>query len=433
MNPVLRLGIWLANLRGSGGVPLGGRPSDWGNAFFGTPSTETVTERQALTNAAVFGAIRTIATALAQVPVEVRNRTNPRPDVPNDHVVERLLNIEPSPRFSGPALTEWIVKNIIVSGNAYVLIDRAPGGGLRSLWPLRHDNVEPYIATNGRVRYRIQFQSAGDWYDGLRPPPGAPSDVDQDMMLHFHGLDFDGLCGRSALQLGMSRAVATDIQMSRHANATFSRGALQQFAMTTDKKIDPEMAKQTAEAWQQMYQGGVGTSQKLIVLGQGNDLKQLQMTARDLQMNELRDVQISDILRSVGVPGSMMNQENKSTSWGTGILQFKQGFLTFTVQEYVTRIEAELNRKLFGFTSEFAKLRTDRLLRGTTIDRYKAHEIALRAGFKTINEVRMEEDDAPFDDEKYDLPQENRGGMLPQQPMEDGDGQEPEDPESEET
>ena len=69
-------------------------------------------------------------------------------------------------------------------------------------------------------------------------------------------------------------------------------------------------------------------------------------------------------------------------------------YLRYSVNTWLVRIETALGRLLPR--QQYAKLNAGGLLRSTTKERYEAHEIALRAGFLTVDEVRALEDLPPL-------------------------------------
>jgi hypothetical protein len=62
----------------------------------------------------------------------------------------------------------------------------------------------------------------------------------------------------------------------------------------------------------------------------------------------------------------------------------------------VIRLETALSE--FVPRGQYIKLGVDSLLRADLKTRYNAHAVALRSGFKSVNEIRALEDLAPIDD-----------------------------------
>jgi phage portal protein BeeE len=75
----------------------------------------------------------------------------------------------------------------------------------------------------------------------------------------------------------------------------------------------------------------------------------------------------------------------------------RQDLVIFTYLPWTSRIEAVLDAQ-FPRGVEL-KVALDALLRGTTKDRYEAHSLAIQAGWKTPEEVRVTEDLPPLETE----------------------------------
>lgn len=300
-------------------------------------------------------------------------------------------------------MVEWIIAQTILFGNAYVYIERTMRGQIVGLWPQPSVYAFRHGVRNAYTIYPVSISGMG-W---TMPSGGRQRTVDQDDMLHFHGLKFDGLTGEAAITTGAGSAAATEQAMTAFSGSTYLRGAMQRYAITSDKELKEDQRQALEKLWAIEFGQGLSTAHKPMILNPKWDLKPLTMSAHDLQLIEGREFQISDVLRALGVPGILMNQENKSTSWGTGIEATKAGFLSFTVQEYVSRMEAEIQRKAVE-PGRVARLASDRLLRGTPKERFESHRTALgggnRPGWKSVNEVRIEEGHAPLEDSRYDMP-----------------------------
>jgi phage portal protein BeeE len=65
----------------------------------------------------------------------------------------------------------------------------------------------------------------------------------------------------------------------------------------------------------------------------------MSLTMVDMQWIESQKLSRSQIAMYFGVPPHMLGDTEKSTSWGTGIEQQTQGFVTFTAEEDLTMWE----------------------------------------------------------------------------------------------
>jgi HK97 family phage portal protein len=71
-----------------------------------------------------------------------------------------------------------------------------------------------------------------------------------------------------------------------------------------------------------------------------------------------------------------------------------QEFVTYTLMPYITRIEAQMNQKLFRSNeigNTFIEFNVNGLLRGDVKTRNEAYKTAIQNGYMSVNEVRRKE------------------------------------------
>jgi hypothetical protein len=73
---------------------------------------------------------------------------------------------------------------------------------------------------------------------------------------------------------------------------------------------------------------------------------------------------VTEIARLFGIPGWMINDQEKSTSWGTGMEQQFTAFVILTLKPYMQRIEQRITREVLDPRSEKAEFKVEGLLRG---------------------------------------------------------------------
>jgi HK97 family phage portal protein len=114
----------------------------------------------------------------------------------------------------------------------------------------------------------------------------------------------------------------------------------------------------------------------------------------------------------------MIGANDTTTSWGTGIEQMTLGFVKFTLQTYLNRIEQEINRKFFKTTKYFVEFNLDGLLRGDSKSEgeylRQARGGSQGPGWMTANEVRRVKNLPPIDgqDELYDPNKGNKNAQA---------------------
>ena len=352
-----------------------------------------VTDESAMRVSAVYACVRLIGGAIASLPLPVYRRTatgRDRIDTP----LEWLLNVEPTAAWSAASMWEWVIKCQTLRGDAFVQVLRDRTGAVAGLLPLPPSAVR-IEATNGRLRYYVQ------------PPTGAPYGLDQDDMLHFCGFGFDGMRSISVIAYAAHQAVGVALAADEFSARFYSNGGMPGFVFETEGKMDLAQQQLLKESFAQAV-AGTKNAFRPFVTTQGVKLREITISPEDSQLLEARKFQVIDIARAFGIPPHMIGETEKTSSWGTGIEQMSLGFVKYTLQPYLTRIEQEVNRKLFRSPKTFCEFNLDGLLRGDS----KAEADYLRQaiggsqgmGWMTVNEARRIKNLPPVDggDELYD-------------------------------
>ena len=307
----MNLRSWIAQKIGGGSLSnpddnaLSGLYAGYYNMLFG----QSISREAAMEVGTVFGAMRLIGGGMAQLPLVVKNRTNPHAaDVPNDHPIEYFWNVQPCPTYSGAAMTEWILLSTMFNGNALIYCPRSvmprvprPGVGattLQGMYPIEWGNVRPERVGNRNVYYL----TIGP-YSSLGTDKQGTIAVDQDDVLHFHGLEFDGLVGKPVISTGASRPIAVERAMTEHVGREYLYGALQKHVLQVAKPLNKEQKKEMRRQWDATYGQGTRSQHLPLIVDQGTTLETISQTSREMEINLSRDFQISDVGRALGHPG----------------------------------------------------------------------------------------------------------------------------------
>lgn len=356
-----------------------------------TPSGAVVNDATAMRVSAVYACVRLIAGAIAGLPVHVYRRT-PEARQRIDHDLWWLLNEQPCAAFNAATFWEFIATQFMLREDGIAFIKRTPNGAPEAFipWPrskVRIDVDPESPPKNPRLVYRFHD---GDRYFG----------AEQDDVLHFPGFGFNGVHGMSVIQWGARNGIGIAIKADEFAGKFYGQGAQPQHAIKAPGQMTPAQQDAFREAWVAKYSGAGPTGMPLI-LTEGLDITELSMTAADAQLLESRKWQVIDIARAFGVPPFMIGENEKSTSWGSGIEQMGIGFARYTLMPHLTRIRQELNRKLFRRAGLFVAHNVDSLQQADAKGRGEYFKAALGGtqspAWMTPNEVRKLENLPPID------------------------------------
>lgn len=339
----------------------------------------------ALQVSAVWSAIELLTDNIASLPLFVYERaTGPdgHKNLARDTDIFKLLHDNPNMRHTTMELWQFLTMNFLLRGNAYARLDRNSSGEVIQIWPLSSDQVEIEVLKDNSVVYKYM-------YDGRVMVYSADS--------IFHWRDKgNGVIGMSRLDY-MRSSLNVAVQAQNHTANVFRKSAKRPGVFMIDKLLTAEQR----DSIRQNYRGLTeGNDDDLLVLEAGAKFEPLNMTPADVQLLETRKYSVEDIARWFGIPGALINDTNKTTTWGTGIDQLIQGFYKFRLRPMLESLEQAIERRILTprqrevYTVEF---NLDAILRGSLKDRLETGSQAVQNGLMTRNEWRQLENLPPVD------------------------------------
>mgnify|MGYP001274471269 CR=1 FL=1 len=103
------------------------------------------------------------------------------------------------------------------------------------------------------------------------------------------------------------------------------------------------------------FRAGGDREGDFLILEEGLTWKAMSLTLADMQWIESQKFSRSNIMMFYGVPPFLLGDTEKSTSWGSGIEQQKQGFLDFSAEDDLTMWEEAINGDLIIEPDVFAR------------------------------------------------------------------------------
>lgn len=341
-----------------------------------------VLPESALSVAVIYRAVNVLAHSVASIPLVIYRRLpNDGKERARDHPQYRLLHDRPN-RFS--TSFRWrhlLMTQAVLWGNHYSQI--LPGlGGIGQLVPLSPDVTRIVDQLNdGRLVYLTRERTMRGF--------GEEKRLLQDDVLHVRGFSLDGKGGIPLTRLARN-AIGLALTAERHGSLFMRRGARFSGFLSTSANMDKPKRKENEEAWQRAYGGGEGTGLTPLLTG---DMKfeQISSNNKDSQWLEARTFQVEELLRFIGVPGVLVGYADKTSTYASAE-QFFLSFAKHSVQPWTENIAGELNFSVVTDPDEFyADFILEGLLKGDVKTRYTAHQLAIHSGWKTRNEVRVEE------------------------------------------
>ncbi len=360
------------------GVPISLADGTFWQAFYGTDSYsgKHVTVNSALQISAVWSCVNLLSRTVSTLPLNVYRRLGDGGrDVARDHPLYALLHNQPNADMTAAVFRLVILAHLLLWGNAYVEKSFS-AGRLVALTPLLPNTVEKKRRDNGSFLYV---------YSDLA---GKRREIDERYMMHIPAFTMDGLIGLSVI--GCARQVFGNAMAAEEAaGKTFANGMKSSGLVTVDSVLKPEQREDVRQHVKKVSaDGGV------MVLEKGAGFQQLSMNPQDAELLATREFGVEEICRWFGVPPHMAGHTGKSTSWGTGLEQQVLGFLTFSLQPWLTLIEQQIHKDLLLPTERaeyYVEHVVEGLMRADSAGRAALYSSAGQNGWMSREEIRSKE------------------------------------------
>ena len=374
-----------ANIKASGSdfstwvSSIGGRSSRAG--------TQVNTE-SALALAALRACVTLLAESVAQLPCELyRKDSKGGRERATDHPLYDIIHSQPNKKDTTFEYYEQAQGNLGIEGNHIALIDRDGSGYVKELIPIHPKKVQVLKGQDGLPYYKL-----------LELNEILP----MRMVHHIKAFSLDGFVGLSPIATNAD-SIGLALATEHHAAAVFQRGATMSGVIerpdTATPITDQGKVDRLLEKFNERHGGGLRNAFSVALLQEGMSYKQLAMDNEKAQLLESRNFGVGEICRLYKIPLHMVQHQDKSSSWGSGIEQMSLGYVIYTLMAWIKRHEAAMMRDLL-LPSErknlYIEFNVSGLLRGDQKARYESYAIGRNWGWLSVNDIRRLENMSPI-------------------------------------
>lgn len=328
-----------------------------------------------LQSVAVRSTADLIASLVSELPADVyRNGRKARGSVPSS---------VSDPGGDGAGREDWLYRlmmSFLVRGNSYgVAVDWDAPRGVPSAIDLLHPDDVRAVDIDGGVR----------WYIKGKPV----SDSDMRGFKHWRMNPVAGrVLGLSPVEMHAT-TIGVSLRSARFADQFFADGAHPSGLLVNSSPLSRTDAK-TAKA---LLVDTMRGTREPLVLGDGWDYKPIQVSPEESQFLQTQQFSEAQCARMYG-PGfaEVMGYETGGSMTYANVVDRRQDLLVLSMNKWIRRADRILTSLLPPSTLT-VRLDRDALLEATTLDRYRAHELALRNRWRTVNEIRDIEDLEPVE------------------------------------
>lgn len=345
-----------------------------GTVSAGMPGGISITEKTALQLAAVWGSVSLIADSIATLPIRQYRLAGDEPK-----------RIECAPVIQKP-WSEMTQRDFVVQGSLSMLLQGNLWGRAvqfdekYGVYPEQVKLIHPDHARITRNQTTGQIEVRYGW----QPEPVPPDEVTRAMALSVP----EGLAGLSPIEY-LRNTLALARAHDMWGNAFFANSARPDGVIQVPADLEEDETKAMAESWKEAHQG-INHAHLPAVLTAGAEWKPITMSLADVEF--LAQMQFSESVisgRIYRVPPHMLGMVDKDTSWGAGIEQQELGFVRNTLLIWLCRWEDLMSSWLPP--RQFVAFDLSERLRGDTLQRYSAWQIARVIGSMNNREIKEAE------------------------------------------
>lgn len=345
-------------------------PQNWetGRVLAGVPMNDDA----ALSVSTVMTCVALIADAVATLPLEARKKTSDR----------SVKIIDPPPPLVGNPwpegtivdfLTQLMV-SLLLRGNFYgQIVDRDSAGYATTIMPIHPDRV--IARRDERTGQRI-YRIAG--------VPVPTEDV-----LHIPAiLTPQSFIGLSPVEY-QRQSWAVAAAAAQYGGNFYANSANPSGALLVPGDLSEEETLELARAWKQAHQG-IGNAQYPAVLTNGVTWQQVSVTPEQAQFLATRAYQRDEIISFFRIPPHMVAVVDRTPVGTLSVEAMSMQFVANTLAPWLVRIEQYFGKLLRP--SQTCKFDLSSRLRGDTLQRFQAYQIARNGGWLNVDEIRGKEE-----------------------------------------
>jgi HK97 family phage portal protein len=335
-----------------------------------------VSSETAMRCAAVHACVRVLADSVASLPLIVYRRTSRGRERAADSPLYSLLHDAPNPEHTSYEFREFIMVSLLLTGNAYALVERDRDGTPTALWPIPPDRVGIEVV-NGQLRYHVMQQ---DLTTRTIPRSG---------ILHVRGLSRDGIVGMSPIAAARE-AIGLALAQEEAAARFWRGGAAPRIAILIPGISDPE----TWDRWRtaiERHRRGLEGGDRISVFPADWKVDKIGISPQDAEFIESRKFQVLEIARLFRVPPHKLGLVERMSY--SSLEQQSIEFLTDSLLPWLRRIESALKRDVIPPWERdlYPEHLVDAIVRGDIKSRYEAYATARQWGWMSANEIRERE------------------------------------------
>lgn len=320
---------------------------------------EEITREKALTLPAVSGAVDFIAGTIASMPVKLYKTKKGLVESVDDDIRVSMLNGDTGDTLDGYQLKKAMVEDYLLGRGGYCFINRNRKNEVESLNYVADNAISFMLNTNPIFKDYVLMVDAMNY---------KPYEFIKVLRNTKNGAYGVGLCAE------VSTALETAYNTLVYQLGLVKSGGNKKGFIKSQKKLDKESIDLLKKSWKNLY---ANNSSNAVVLNNGLEFQEASNSSVEMQLNESKKTLLDEINSIFHIYPNDFERTFKEA-----IYPILKAFETALNRDLL--LEKEKSKYFFEFDVK-------EIVRANIKDRYEAYKIAKETGFKTLNEIRQEE------------------------------------------
>lgn len=357
-------------------------PSFWFRG--GNPNVNPDT---ALSLSAVYSCIDRIASSIAMIPISVKQVKGGKTSMVESHPLSNLLMLEPNANWSWFQLMQSFTAGALGWGNGLIEIKRNRRGEVYELKGLIPANTGLNRLLNLNWIYNTTDDDSNNYYI-------SPEDV-----IHIRALDVKtDRMGKSPIRLH-AELIASGLSAQKYASSFFKSGGKPSGLVGAKNVTTASNMEALIQNWMNASKNATESENRLVFLPADVTYTPISISPIDAMIVQQMKLTLSQISGIYNVPAYMIGDLDKANY--SNMTQQAISFVTSTLMPWIVNMESEMRRKIFTTDEQLKGLRLsfdmNSLMRGTPSERSAIWTASITNGWRTRNQVRVEEGLEPSD------------------------------------
>lgn len=323
-------------------------------------NNEVITRDKALTIPAVSGAVDLISNTIACMPVKLYKYKKGKVEEIEDDPRTALLNLDTHDTLDPFQMKKAMVEDYLLGRGGYCFINRNKND-VTGLYYVKDIYITAY------PNYKPIFK---DFYIIVLGEQYAPYQFIKLLRNTKNGAFGTGLTEE------VGKALETSYQTLLYQLGLVKTGGNKRGFLKSTNRLTQEEINTLKNAWAEMYSGN---SERVVVLNNGLEFQESSNSSVEMQLDQNKKTLTDEINNIFHIHPDDFE------------LTFKQA-----IYPIIKAFETALNRDLLLEKEKknmFFEFDVKETLKASIKERFEAYDMALKSGFKTINEIRRMEND----------------------------------------